>query len=96
MKALQQRIFFSNIHLSLLISLHHKGRVKREAQISKRIPSLNNVYLLKGKVMLFFSTKKLNATFLFCSIVICVHRENEMALSELSGLSPETGRMRYC
>lgn len=38
--------------------------------------------------MLFFPIKKLNATFLFCAIVLCVHRENEMALSELSGLSP--------
>lgn len=38
--------------------------------------------------MLFFSNKKLNATFLFCAILLCVHQKNEMALSELNGLSP--------
>lgn len=56
--------------------------VLKEVQISKRIPSPNNVYLLKGKVMLFFPNKKLNAIFLFCAIVLSFYQENEMALSE--------------
>lgn len=55
MNVLQRRIFFSNVQLSLLIILHREAHIKRGAQISKR--NLNNVYFLKGKVMLFFPIK---------------------------------------